>query len=211
MSLARIIKPETRHSWRLGLFFLILIQAWGFWPLIPLRRIAGHLTGYVYGAALRLSGGVYVSVLVTIFLTLLITFAVCRFYTLKLIASFGGISLLFALDIYRVVTVQSRPDVLWPTLFWAALALVIVILRSSELMRWYSLAVPGAILTFWFYDSVRRLITELELIPALGPLWPNPGMSYTYQLDGFLGLPGSVFVLLPVALLLTVIFTYRES
>ena len=211
MSLARIIKPETRHSWRLGLFCLILIQAWGFWPLIPLRHIAGQLTGYVYGVALRVSGGVYVAVLITILLTLLLTFAVCRFYALKIAVSFGGIIALFALDIYRVVTVKSRPDVLWTTLLWAALALVILVVRSNELMRWYSLLLPGAIITFWFYDSVRRLITELELIPALGPLWPDPGMSYTYQLNGLFGLPGSVFVLIPVALMLTVIFTYREN
>lgn len=211
MSLARIIKPETRHSWRLGILCLIFIQVWGFWPLIPLRRIAGQLTGYVYGAALRLGGGVYASVLITLLVVMLLTFFVGRFYALKLAMSFGGLIALFVLDIYRVVTVKSRPDVLWPTLLWAAIALLILFFRSNEWMRWYSLVVPAAMLTFWFYDSVRRLIAELDLLAALGPLWPNPSMSYTYQLDGFLGLPGAVFVILPVALMLTVIFTYRES
>lgn len=211
MSSGRITKPETRHSWRLGLAVLLFLQVWGFWPLNPFRRIAGLLTGYVYDVALSIGTGRYAAVLITLFATCLIVFFVCRFYGLRLVVTVGCLILIFAENIFHVVTRMAKPAVLWPTLLWVVILLALILLRTAEGLRWFSLLVPAAVLSFWFYDSVVRLLATLEILPDFGALWPNPTMSHTFNLDGFLGLPGSVFVILPALSILAVILTYREA
>lgn len=211
MSSARITKPDSRHSWRLGLAFLLLAQIWGFWPMIPLRRIAGLTTGYVYSGLLSVLGMRYPAVLLTLLVTCLAVFLVCRHRRVMLAVSLGSLMLLFLLDVYRVFTQKAHPDVLWPTLLWVFIALLLIVFRLNEGLRWYSVAIPAGLLVFWFYDSVIRLLGDLAILPDLGALWPRPDMSYTFGLDGLLGLPGMVYVSLPALLILAIIVSYREN
>lgn len=187
-----------------------MVMLWGFWLMTPLRRIAGLVTGYVYDVSLNVGVGRYAAILLTMVLSLAAVYLVSRWRLMMLIVSVGALTSLLASDVYRVAAQLARPEVLWPTLVWVGLAIVVLLSGITFLKHWFAVCVPVAVTTFWFYDTVIRLLANLNVLPSVGKLWPNPTMSYTFNLDGFLGLPGSVFVLLPVLGIVAILLTYRE-
>lgn len=211
MSWARITKHNTRHSWRLSLGFIVLVMLWGFWLMTPFRRIAGLVTGYVYDVSLNFGLGRYLAIILTMVLSLAVVFLVSRWQLMMLIVSVAGLTFLFAADIYRVAIQLARPDVLWPTLIWVAIAIAVLLSGIRPLRNWFAIGVPVSVIVFWFYDAVIRLLATLGVLPVFGNLLPNPAMSYTFNLDGLLGVPGSVFVLLPVLGIVAILLTYREA